>query len=138
MNRLLPGILLVSVSLMLSACGGGGSTGDVDPVPPIQGLLKQVTGPAELEESLKSGFSVMRSAQEIADAQAAASPAGNFTGTYTQEARVDEFDAVRYDGSHLYVAPRRYFHCCFPVAQATGTSTPPERTIHVLATDPDN
>lgn len=129
--------MLASVSLMISACGGGGSTGDIDPVPPIQGLLKQVTNPSELEESIKSGFSEMRSAQEIADAQAAA-PGGNFTGTYTQESRVDEFDAVRYDGSNLYVAPRRYFHCCFLAAEATGASVAPERSIRVLATDPDN
>ncbi|MGI9206320.1 MAG: beta-propeller domain-containing protein [Woeseiaceae bacterium] len=138
MNRLLPGILLVSVSLTISACGGGGSTGDREPVPPIQGLLKQVSSPAELENSIKSGFSVMRSAEEIADLQAAAAPAGNFTGTYTQETRVDEFDAVRYDGSNLYVAPRRYFHCCFVAAESTGTSVAPERSIRVLATDPDN
>lgn len=33
------------------------------------------------------------------------------TGTYTQEAIVDELDAVRYDGEHLYIAPRRYMPC---------------------------
>ncbi len=136
MNRLLPGILLVSASWMITACGGG-STVDFDPEPPFQGLLKQVNDPAELEQSIKSGFLAMRSPQAVADAQAAVA-SGNFTGTYTQEARVDEFDAVRYDGSHLYVAPRRFFYCCYLAADATGTSSTPESSIRILETDPDN
>ena len=139
MNRLLPGILLVSASWMIAACGGG-STAGIDPDPVAQGLLKQVSTPAELEQSIKSGFSTMRSPQEVADglAATAAAAGGNFTGTYTQEARVDEFDAVRYDGSHLYVAPRRFFYCCFLAADSIGTSPAPERSIRILATDPDN
>ncbi len=136
MNRLLSGILLASVSLMIVACGGG-STGGIAPVPPVQGLLKQVTNPMELEQSIKSGFSVMRTEQQMVDAVAAAA-SSNFTGTYTQEARVDEFDTVRYDGSHLYVAPRRYYNCCFIAANATGTSNVPERSIRILETDPVN
>jgi hypothetical protein len=136
MNRLLPGILLVSASWMIAACGGG-STVDFDPEPSVQGLLKRVNDPAELEQSIKSGLSAMRSPQAVADAQAAVA-SGNFTGTYTQEARVDEFDAVRYDGSHLYVAPRRFFYCCYLAADATGTSSTPESSIRILETDPDN
>ncbi len=136
MIRLLPGILLVSASWMITACGGG-STVDFDTDPPVQGLLKQVNDPLELEQSIKAGFSAMRSPQAVADAQAAVA-SGNFTGTYTQEARVDEFDAVRYDGSHLYVAPRRFFHCCYLAADATGTSSTPESSIRILETDPDN
>jgi uncharacterized secreted protein with C-terminal beta-propeller domain len=139
MNRLMPGILLVSLSLIIAACGGG-STGDLPADPPLEGLLKQVNDPAELEQSIKSGFSAMLSQQEVADAQVgqAAAASGNFTGTYTQEARVDEFDAVRYDGSHLYVAPRRYYRCCFFAPEAPGTSTPPDRSIRILETDPAN
>ena len=137
MNRLLPGILLASFSLMIAGCGGG-STGGVAPVPPLEGLLKQVNDPAELEQSIKSGFSAMLTQQEVADAQVAqaAAASGNFTGTYTQEARVDEFDAVRYDGSHLYVAPRRYYRCCFFAPDAPGTGSFPERSIRILETDP--
>lgn len=137
MNRLLPWISLVSVSLVFAGCGGGSSTAVIDPDPLEQGLLKQVTDPAEFEQSIKAGFSVVRNAQEVADAQVAAA-SGNFTGTYTQEAKVDEFDAVRYDGSHLYVAPRRFYYCCYLAAEVAGASTPPDRSIRVLATDPDN
>ena len=140
MNRLLSVILLVVSGSLITACGGGGSTGGITPLPPLQGLLKPVTNPSDLEQSIKSGFTVMQSPQLMADAQAAvaAAASGNFTGTYTQEARVDEFDSVRYDGSHLYVAPRRYYYCCFLAANAVTNSTPPERSIRILATDPDN
>jgi hypothetical protein len=102
--------------------------------------LKQVNDPAELEQSIKSGFSAMLTQQEVADAQVGqtAAASGNFTGTYTQEARVDEFDTVRYDGSHLYVAPRRYYRCCFFAPEAPGSSTPPDRSIRILETDPAN
>lgn len=140
MNRLLPGILFASLSLMIAACGGG-SPGGLTPVPLVQGLLRQVNNPAELEQSIKSGFSAIRSPQEVTDALAgaqAAAASGNFTGTYTQEARVDEFDAVRYDGTHLYVAPRRYYHCCFIAADAAATISAPERSIRILETDPVN
>ncbi len=141
MNRLLSVILLVVSGSLITACGGGGSEGGgITPLPPVQGLLKPVSNPSELEQSIKSGFSVMQSPQLMADAQAAvaAAASGNFTGTYTQEARVDEFDSVRYDGSHLYVAPRRYYYCCFLAANAVTNNTPPERSIRILATDPAN
>ena len=137
MNRLLSGIFLVSLSLMIAACGGGGSTDGGAPVAPVQGLLKQVSNPMELEQSIKSGFSVMRTEQQMVDSVATAA-SSNFTGTYTQEAGVDEFDAVRYDGSHLYVAPRRYYNCCFIAADTTGTSAAPERSIRILESDPAN
>jgi uncharacterized secreted protein with C-terminal beta-propeller domain len=139
MNRLIPGILLASFSLIVAACGSG-STGDIPADPPLEGLLKQVNDPAELEQSIKSGFSAMLTQQEVADAQVGqtAAASGNFTGTYTQEARVDEFDTVRYDGSHLYVAPRRYYRCCFFAPEAPGSSTPPDRSIRILETDPAN
>ena len=77
-----------------------------------------------------------------ADAAVAAAAAGNFTGTYTQELEVDELDAVRYDGEHLFVAPRRYHHCCFILAAsgapAVDLPPEPERSIRIFATDPAN
>lgn len=129
--------------LILAACGSS-STGPVTDEPDA-GLLRKVSTASELESSLKSGFTTIRNSQDvelaIADATAAASP-DNFTGTYTQEENVDELDAVRYDGNHLYVAPRRYFGCCFLLAEAAndgaiGTGNDPQRSIRILATDPN-
>ncbi len=139
MNRQLSVALFACLTLSIAACGG--SSVDTNPEEPLAGLLRTVTDPADLETSIKSGFTTMRTAEEI-DLAATATPAdGNFTGTYTQEKNVDEFDAVRYDGSHLYVAPRRYLHCCYILADAAqdgsvGTTNPPERSIRILATDP--
>ncbi len=141
MNRLLSGSLFACLYLLIAACGGSSVT--TEPDEPLAGLLRMVTDPADLETSIKSGFTTMRTAEEI-DLAATATPAdGNFTGTYTQEKNVDEFDAVRYDGSHLYVAPRRYLTCCYILAGAaqdgaTGTTNEPERSIRILATDPAN
>ncbi len=142
--RALTAVVSGFVMLALASCGSGSSpaTGTQNP-PPVQGLLSPVTDVAAFEASIKDGLTVMASAEQLAAADAAvAAGGGNFTGTYTQELNVDELDAVRYDGSHLYVAPRRYFHCCFLLANA-GTSADdsrpePERSIRILATDPAN
>jgi len=120
--------------LVLAGCGSSSSTSE-PPVTPV-GLLSQVTDTTAFEASLKAGLTAMSSTEQLDLAGAAAD--SNFTGTYTQEENVDEFDAVRYDGQHLFVAPRRYYHCCFalessPVAQ---TATDPLRSIRILATDP--
>jgi uncharacterized secreted protein with C-terminal beta-propeller domain len=143
MKRLYLGTVYAACLLLLAACGS--SSDAPAPDEPDTGLLRKVTTDAELESSLKSGLTTIRDAQEvglaIADATAAANP-DNFTGTYTQEENVDEFDAVRYDGEHLYVAPRRYFGCCYILAAAandgaSSTGTTPQRSIRILATDPD-
>jgi len=143
MNRLL--ITLFGCTFILLA-GCGSSSGPDSPNnppddPPVVGLLSPVTDVAAFEASLKSSLTVISSEEQLALASGA--PDGNFTGTYTQEANVDEFDAVRYDGSHLYVAPRRYFNCCFllepaSVDGAVSTGNEPQRSIRILATDPDN
>jgi uncharacterized secreted protein with C-terminal beta-propeller domain len=110
------------------------------PDPEPVGLLSAVTDMAAFEASLKSGLMQMSTAEQLALAGAAAD--ANFTGTYTQELNVDELDAVRYDGEHLFVAPRRYFHCCFILADAQAApddpGVVPERSIRILATDPAN
>ncbi len=144
MKSLTLGTAYVACLLVLAACGT--SSNGSSPDEPDTGLLRKVTTAAEFEASLKAGLTTIRSAQEvdvaIADALAAAS-GGNFTGTYTQDKNVDEFDAVRYDGEHLYVAPRRYFGCCYILAAAAndgaiGTGNDPQRSIRILATDPNN
>ena len=115
---------LAVLATTLAGCGGGSSSTVTPPAPPA-GALKQVSSPAELEASIKSGFTAFRSqsgealASTSADAGAGAG-SGNFTGTYTQEQNVDEFDVVRYDGEHLYVAPRRFYQCCFAALEVPG------------------
>jgi uncharacterized secreted protein with C-terminal beta-propeller domain len=138
-------VTLAALSFLLISGCGSSSSPDQPPNEQPVGLLSPVADAATLEDRIKSGLTAMSSAGQLAFAEdlAAAAPSTNFTGTYTQEKNVDEFDAVRYDGSHLYVAPRRYYHCCFvlglaePVSVA-GTPTEPERSIRILATDPAN
>ena len=141
--------IMVSVTLLVvSGCSGSSSDGN-GPVPQPQGMLSLVSDPADLEQSIKAGLTTVPEAegtQALALGAPAAAPgadtqSGNFTGTYTQEANVDEFDAVRYDGSHLFIAPRRYLYCCFIAlpAEADGavnTGSDPVASIRILATDP--
>jgi len=131
-TAILSGIAL----LAMAGCGSSGSNDIPDPQP--VGLLSAVTDVAAFETSIKSGLTQMSSSEQLAIAGAAADV--NFTGTYTQELNVDELDAVRYDGAHLFVAPRRYFHCCFILADALAApddpGVVPERSIRILATDP--
>jgi hypothetical protein len=130
--------------LAMAGCGSGSSPGDVNP-DPVKGLLSPVATAAALEASLKDGLTSMANPEQLSASDAAAAMPGtgtSYTGTYTQELNVDEFDAVRYDGEHLYIAPRRFVHCCFllpNVGAAVDDSRPePERTIRILATDPSN
>ena len=109
----------------------------------VQGLLSPVEDAGSFEASLKEGLAETATPEMLAGADAAAAVSagqGNYTGTYTQEANVDELDAVRYDGDHLYVAPRRYWHCCFILAEAGAAvddaRPEPERSIRILDTDP--
>ena len=141
--RLLTAIFTGLVLLTLAGCGSSSSSGDQpDPQPQPVGLLSTVTDAAAFEASLKSGLTQMSTVEQLAFADAAAAAPGNFTGTYTQELNVDELDAVRYDGEHLFVAPRRYFHCCFIQADVLAAPNDPviapERSIRILATDPAN
>lgn len=140
--RTLPAFAALGSILALPGCGGGSSGADAPDSPdvPVAGLLQKTTA-AGLEASIKAGFTVVpTSSANGALASSAAAPSNSdFTGTYTQEAAVDEFDAVRYDGEHLYVAPRRFVHCCFLAASSDGASNsgnPPDRSIRILATDP--
>ncbi len=133
-------ILSGFVLLATAGCGSSGSGSNDMPDPQPVGLLSAVTDVAAFEASIKSGLTKMSSDEQLALAGAAAD--ANFTGTYTQELNVDELDAVRYDGAHLFVAPRRYFHCCFILADAQAAPDvpvpAPERSIRILATDPAN
>lgn len=132
-------IFLAGSLAALAACGTG-SNPDPTPDPQPAGLLMAVTDVAAFEANIKSGLTAMTSQAVLASAGAAED--ANFTGTYTQEIDVDEMDVVRYDGDHLYVAPRRFFGCCYILAEADAvagsTSGEPVRSIRILATDPAN
>lgn len=121
--------------LALAACGSGsGSGGSPNPDPQSVGLLSPVTDLVAFERSIKDGLATMTRAEVLA--YAASNPLGSFTGTYTQEAGVDEADPVRFDGNLLFVAPRRYAHCCFLLEEAAfAPPAPPAGAIRILQTD---
>jgi hypothetical protein len=118
-------VLLPLASLLaLSACGGSSSSTS-GPEEPVGGLLKIVSAPAELESSIKNALTTVTP----------------LSADVLTSASVDEFDVVRYDGEHLYVAPRRLFHCCFGALEAQGdgavnTGDPATASIRMLETDP--
>jgi uncharacterized secreted protein with C-terminal beta-propeller domain len=126
------------VLLAMTGCGSGSGPYSGGNNPPVAGLLSPVTDVAAFEASIKAGLTQMTSPVVLANAGAAQD--ANFTGTYTQELNVDEFDSVRYDGKHLFVAPRRYVYCCFILAAqpAAAPAPAPERSIRIPATDPGN
>ncbi len=128
------------LGLSMSGCSGGAGAAD-ERDPAVSGMLRPVRDADELARSLKSGIST------LAQADAAPSPSpsangtpGQFSGTYTQELAVDELDTVRYDGSHLYIAPQRHVHCCLatlPAGASGAAAAPPapDRAIRILRTD---
>ncbi len=131
--------LILCIALgTLAACGGSGSS--QEPRGPDQGLLSKVTNSADLEASIKAGFTTIRSDESVLAATGALPASDNFTGTYTQELNVDEFDTVKYDGSRLFIAPRLFTHCCFALNNAALSILPPQpagdRSIRILETDP--
>lgn len=148
------------VSLLLSGCGGGGSSGGVTPpvIPPVTGetpgLLVAVSSDSQLLESIRTGFktALAENAQQralsatSADAESSSGGGGSYTTTYTLEASVDEHDYVKYDGTHMYIAPSRGLDCCFILEddadsvtaadEETPATTDVGRSIRILATDP--
>jgi len=139
-------LLAITLGLALGACGDNASffnnpSGSLN----RSGLLRQVGSSEEFEDSLKAGLNAIR---ETTPADTIANTSRDtFTTTYTQEQNVDEFDVVKYDGEHLFVAPQRgYFDCCFalvvedalPGVDVQYPSTTAEKSIRVLSTDPDS
>src|SRR5690606_35973971 len=130
------------LSALLAGCSSSGDDEITDPEQPgpaPAGMLRLAAG-AELEAAIERAFTRTRSSLVNSDIftfgpaapdAAALTASGTFTGTYTQEANVDELDAVRYDGEHLYVAPQRHMTCCFiqPAAGTVAPSPEPQRSI---------
>ena len=98
-------VVIVFVGMSLPGCGGGGGATGEDP-PVVSGMLRQVRDAAELEDALKRAIT-QTVAPGVPEGPIAIPTvaAGDFSETYTVEAGVDELDVVRYDGTHLYVAP---------------------------------
>jgi hypothetical protein len=156
------------LATLLTACGGGSTATSPDPAPGPHlaptGLLIPVESNSELVATVQRGFTntlnnnktrteeLMTSAPTEQD-----SSESSYTTTYTLENNVDEHDAVKYDGEHLFIAPSRSMDCCFIVddlavvaetdegiEQADAIPEPqPEsqesdRGIRILETNPEN
>ena len=162
---------LIAVSIALASCGGGGNEstapthtpGPVDE-PVATGLLIPIETQEQLVQSFRQGFGeIIETAVQVdlaADAPLAEAASGDsassrsFTTTYTLEKSVDEHDAVKYDGSHLFIAPSRSMDCCFIIddfilegdvmiandalmVPEEGLTESDEHSIRILATDPE-
>jgi uncharacterized secreted protein with C-terminal beta-propeller domain len=156
--------ILCLLATLLTACGGGSTATTPDPIadpdPAPTGLLIPVASDSELLATVKRGFTstVNNNIARAAELTAAAaterdSTASGYTTTYTLENNVDEHDAVKYNGEHLFIAPSRSMDCCFIVddmALVTETEEQAEqsdavpapqksaRSIRILETDPEN
>mgnify|MGYP000259091439 FL=1 len=161
------------LATLLTACGGGGGGGgstatspDPAPGPDLAptGLLIPVESNSELLATVQRGFTNTLN-NNIARTEELAMTApteqdsseSSYTTTYTLENNVDEHDAVKYDGEHLFIAPSRSMDCCFivddlvmvaeaeeDIEQSDAIPEPqPEpqesdRSIRILETDPEN
>ena len=157
------------LATLLTACGGGGSTAtspDPAPGPDLAptGLLIPVQSNSELLATVQRGFTNtlnnnMARTEELAITAPTEqdSSESSYTTTYTLENNVDEHDAVKYDGEHLFIAPSRSMDCCFivddlvmvaeaeeDIVQSDAIPEPqPEpqesdRRIRILETDPEH
>ena len=161
------------LATLLTACGGGGGGGgstatspDPAPGPDLAptGLLIPVQSNSELLATVQRGFTNtlnnnMARTEELAITAPTEqdSSESSYTTTYTLENNVDEHDAVKYDGEHLFIAPSRSMDCCFivddlvmvaeaeeDIEQSDAIPEPqPEpqesdRSIRILETDPEN
>ena len=157
------------LATLLTACGGGGSTA-TSPDPALgpdlapTGLLIPVQSNSELLATVQRGFTNtlnnnMARTEELAITAPTEqdSSESSYTTTYTLENNVDEHDAVKYDGEHLFIAPSRSMDCCFivddlvmvaeaeeDIVQSDAIPEPqPEpqesdRRIRILETDPEH
>lgn len=132
---------LASCTLLLTGCGSSSSDGEAPREPVADGQLRRLASAAELEASLKAGLTAIEQPDPRSSAVGGDAGRADFTGTYTQEANVDEFDTVRYDGEHLFIAPMRFANCChvFTTQTTAPSGTPPAAVpaIRIMATDPN-
>jgi beta propeller domain-containing protein len=127
------GSFMLLAGLSLPGCGGSGEGGDpggdrggeIDEPQLPSGMLRPVRDAAEFEQTLKDALA------EVIDQGLPNGPvtfptttSADFSGTYTVQAGVDELDFVRYDGNHLFIAPKQFG---LPAS---------ETAIRILRTDP--
>jgi uncharacterized secreted protein with C-terminal beta-propeller domain len=163
---------LIAASIALASCGGSGTDSSTTPTPtpnPVDepvatGLLIPIENQEQLVQSFRQGFDeIIEPTAQVdfaTDAPLAEAISGDsassrsFTTTYTLVKSIDEHDAVKYDGSHLFIAPSRSMDCCFIdepfilegdmmiasdalMAPEEGLTESDEHSIRILATDPE-
>ena len=165
MRRLHNPLLCVCVLSVLQGCGGGSSSSDpVIPQPPVgddtpTALLTNAKTEAEALATFRASYVSMLDGLTPSKAETsivtfagtaetgADSSSSGFSVTYTAENSVDEYDAVKYDGEYLYIAPSRSMDCCVmlaePVAVTASSHPQPDtasrkRSIRVLRTTPED
>ncbi|MGJ8685948.1 MAG: beta-propeller domain-containing protein [Spongiibacteraceae bacterium] len=157
--------IATTLACALSACGGSGSSGGDGSGEQETGLLRSVTSNEEFLSSFTASLTRTSSSPRTAsndqlatsapeadgsDSAEDSSGGSSYTGTYTQEPNVDEYDVVKYDGdrNYLFIVPSLQVRCCFlfdDVAPAAAEDSfapqPPNTTqaaIRILSTNPDN
>ena len=164
MNNITRLLKLSGLVALITSCGGGSSAPssisapDSDSTADPAGLLVPVATDAALLNVIRNGFvddtsnNIERMASESlsADASASDSASTNFTTTYNLEANIDEHDAVKYNGNHLFIAPSRSMDCCFifediaseidsnTASAAEAVPQADDRSIRILSTDTDS
>lgn len=165
MNHILRLLKLFCLIALITSCGSGGSSApdltpnkNLGPIADPAGLLVPFKSDTALLTAIRNGFEVvardnverMASEPQPEDASVSDNASTSFTTTYNLEASIDEHDAVKYDGNHLFIAPSRSMDCCFivddmaiEVASDTSLGTIPvspsqDHSIRILSTDPTN
>ena len=153
-------LLCAGFLFALVGCGGGGSSAS-NPVaaePPTgantpTALLTNAKSQEELLVTFRSSYAATLDGSRqsgdgtvvttAAEDSSADSGSSGFSVTYTAENAVDEYDAVKYDGEYLYIAPSRSMDrgCCFvslaePAVVTAAPSSETSRSIRVLRTAP--
>ncbi len=102
-------LIVLLAGLTLAGCGGSESGTTAAPGDSaVSGMLRPVRSADELETLLKASLSDAAPAVPDDVVTLAAAASASFSGVYTVENGVDEFDFARYDGAYLYVAQPFY------------------------------
>ena len=134
MRRLRIPLMCVYVVAVLQGCGGGSSASDpVIAQPPVgddtpTALLTNAKTEAEVLATFRASYEFAldgaersKGTTDVALTATAETGSGvsasEFSVTYTAENSVDEYDAVKYDGEYLYIAPSRSMDCCVVFAE---------------------